>query len=684
MLPIIIYRYKRKKKRPISSRRISILTTRRIGKASSAQYVTESTTVGHIARNELDTHADTCCAGANWTILDLTGEVCEVSPFLDSYQPKQEIPLARCATVWTDLDTSQEYLLVCNQMLWFGNSLHNSLINPNQIRSFGLLVNDDPFSSADDFGISSDSVFIPFNTTGTIIHFHSRVPNDWEKKHLPVILLTGDAWNPSEEIMQYGKHSMEATEMRSIHTLTSGSDRRQIQSATTNFRSNERSITPLSNISMVYDPQQFRERLISAVNIATTYRDDIDRQSCSVVTNVRHSKATPEEVARKWNIGLQTAKDTLKVTTQAGIRTAIHPMTRRLRVDHLHLHRQRLRGTWYMDTLMSKVKSKLGNTCANVYTDGKFTRAVPMTSRKDAGKSLIDFTDDVGIPEHLVTDGATEFTGRHTEFIKEARRMRIKLHTTEQGRKNQNHAAEREIGFLAKRWKLRMNKKKVPKRLWDFGLVYESELLSRMARGSSKRTGYEEVTGQTPDISEWLDFEFYDLVWWLDRPSKPDFSENTRRLARWLGVSHRIGSDLCYWLITGSGKIISKTSVEHVIRDDHLNKDTMAEIERFQQQLDESLDDANFAVENDAEYESMFLDDIDMDDNPGINYGDTGQTPSVDEYGDMNIENRPDDDDEEAVDKYLNVELILDIGTNGERRGRVIKRSRGLDGEPIG
>jgi DNA-binding transcriptional regulator PaaX len=88
-----------------------------------------------------------------------------------------------------------------------------------------------------------------------------------------------------------------------------------------------------------------------------------------------------------------------------------------------------------------------------------------MTSRKDAGKSLIDFTDDVGIPERLVTDGATEFNRQHTKFIKEARRMRIMLHTTEQGRKNQNHAAEREIGFLAKRWKLRMMKKKVPKRL---------------------------------------------------------------------------------------------------------------------------------------------------------------------------------------------------------------------------
>jgi hypothetical protein len=153
-----------------------------------------------------------------------------------------------------------------------------------------------------------------------------------------------------------------------------------------------------------------------------------------------------------------------------------------------------------------------------------------MTSRKDAGKSLIDFTDNVGIPERLVTDGATEYTRRHTEFVKEARRMWI--HMTEQGHKNQNHAAEHEIGFLAKRWILWMTKKKVPKRLWDYGLVYESELLSRMASGSNRRTGYEEVTGQTPDISEWLDFEFYDLVWWLDRPTKPNFTDATRRLAR--------------------------------------------------------------------------------------------------------------------------------------------------------
>jgi hypothetical protein len=55
--------------------------------------------------------------------MELMGEICEVNPFLASYQPPvQEIPVARCSTVWTDqTDSSMEYLLVGDQMLWFGS-----------------------------------------------------------------------------------------------------------------------------------------------------------------------------------------------------------------------------------------------------------------------------------------------------------------------------------------------------------------------------------------------------------------------------------------------------------------------------------------------------------------------------------------------------------------------------------
>jgi hypothetical protein len=37
---------------------------------------------------------------------------------------------------------------------------------------------------------------------------------------------------------------------------------------------------------------------------------------------------------------------------------------------------------------------------------------------KGSSRLLIDFTDDVGIPETLVMDGATQVTGKHTDDMK--------------------------------------------------------------------------------------------------------------------------------------------------------------------------------------------------------------------------------------------------------------------------
>ena len=58
-------------------------------------------------------------------------------------------------------------------------------------------------------------------------------------------------------------------------------------------------------------------------------------------------------------------------------------------------------------------------------------------------------------------------------------------------------------------------------------------------------TPYESVTGDTPDISEYVDFGFWDLVWFWDKPR----DDRNPKLARWLGVAHRVGSALCYYVI---------------------------------------------------------------------------------------------------------------------------------------
>jgi len=127
-----------------------------------------------------------------------------------------------------------------------------------------------------------------------------------------------------------------------------------------------------------------------------------------------------------------------------------------------------------------------------------------------------------------------------------------------------------------------MSKKQIPRRLWDFGLACEAEILSRMSRGKDGRTGHEEVFGHTPNIAECLDFEFYDRVWWWDRGDKISSTEDPKRLGRWLGTSHRVGGNTCYWIIAESGNIVSKSTVQHVIKDDFLNPNVNLFQRRFE------------------------------------------------------------------------------------------------------
>jgi hypothetical protein len=84
-------------------------------------------------------------------------------------------------------------------------------------------------------------------------------------------------------------------------------------------------------------------------------------------------------------------------------------------------------------------------------------------------------------------------------------------------------------------------------------------------------------------------------------------------LACWLGISHHVGSDLCSWLIAESGKIISKTSVEHVIHHDYIDQEKKMMINEFNTTLTRNLDDENFQIEGDREYRSWHHPDINDD-----------------------------------------------------------------------
>jgi hypothetical protein len=112
-------------------------------------------------------------------------------------------------------------------------------------------------------------------------------------------------------------------------------------------------------------------------------------------------------------IGLEKAKNTLEVTTQKGIRTAIHPVTRRFPTTlQPHIRERRLQGPFYSDICFFTNKSIQQDKCAQVTIDSKgFMLFWPMKAKPEANNGLLDFINNNGIPEWLVADGAMEQDG---------------------------------------------------------------------------------------------------------------------------------------------------------------------------------------------------------------------------------------------------------------------------------
>ena len=215
-----------------------------------------------------------------------------------------------------------------------------------------------------------------------------------------------------------------------------------------------------------------------------------------------------------------------------------------------------------------------------------------------------------------------------------------------------------------------MIKKGAPKIVWDYGFVHQAGVLSRLARGRNGQTGIEEVTGNTPYISEWLDFDFYDRVWWLDT-KKPATNDDNVTLNRWLGISHKIGSDMCYWVLTVSGNVIARTTVQHVNRDEYLDLVMCERIKEFDEKIEKRLDDTNFV---NPEARELYIDEFEYENEAA--HRDGTQMPDDDEYADMNTEERPkqDDVDFETYDKYIGSEVMMDVPGEGPNRATVRRR----------
>jgi hypothetical protein len=186
----------------------------------------------------------------------------------------------------------------------------------------------------------------------------------------------------------------------------------------------------------------------------------------------------------------------------------------------------------------------------------------------------------------------------------------------------------------------------------------------------------EQITGKTPDISEYLDFGFYDWVWYKDNAG---IGEN--KIGRWLGVSHRIGNLMSYWILTITGHVISQTTVQRVTNLELATDEVKSSCKDYDQRVAEQMNDANHVIPGDGDIQLQDWNEFPVEEDPDFvaEFQNVVSDPEI-----------PEEDDSFTPDvfgdMYLNMEIALPHGggdPEDTQFAKVTKRLRDAEGRPI-
>ena len=481
----------------------------------------------------LDSHADISCAGRDAHILSQNeGRTCTVHPFNDSYDPMKGINIVNALFKYETID-GEEYVLEVNQCLDFSTTMVHSILCTNQARHIGIIVNDVPKVcdnlSTQDIRTKDGRNIMPLEMNGPIPYLPISKPSTNDIEFLPRIKLTSDdiEWDPYAIFNEQRTNEYKYLE----HDF--------------DISWNIQGLNTLDHIINVHS-----KRILA-------------------ISHLNNGKFKAEDLANLWGIGTNAAQRTLNATTQLATRHLNGRVSKRVRT---RMHQRRYRQLWghlsrfSSDTFKSKVKSLRGNNYFQLFcNNGAFTKIYSMKGKKESHLALNRFLHEIGVPSELHTDGAGEMV--HGEWNTLCQRYKIYRTYTEPHSPWQN-IAERAGGVIKAKTRDLMRKTNTPLVLWDYCAEYTAELRCMTATNLfdlNNRTPFETVLGFTPDISELVEFGWYQWVWYHD-PVHPD-KDN---LGRWLGPAHNIGQGLAYYILNHNAEVVVRSTVSG-IKDDYIS-----------------------------------------------------------------------------------------------------------------
>ena len=646
---------------------------------------------------ELDSHADTCVAGSNFVLLEDPHKHVTVHPYSDEYKPIDNVPIATVGTVWVSPKDGRPYLLIVNEALYFGERLKHSLLCPNQMRAYGVDVNDCPRQfdkrSTHSIEVKEHGLSIPLELLGIASAFPTHKPSDKEVDELTRITLTSAKdWHPSSNEYSQAEARLAQNGPR-ISGLSTYADHslytkyalgRRVMAARTLRHSTDEAMSFADDQS-----EDLYTRLVAQVHVASddihgdglAGHNDADvyperhRVLSALTSEERSSTVTPEILSRRWGIGLSTAKQTLRVTTQAGIRNVLAPAERKVRKKSPWLMFPTLRGQYYADEMFSTAKSIRGHKGASVYTNGAgFDHCYPWKRKAHAPETLMSFIHDCGIPHTLVTDGAKEeILGRAKETM-ETYRIKHRITVPYSPWQNLAESAIRELKNAIRRHSRRTRS---PRRLWCLLGQWAAAIRRLTALGIASlegRTPTEAVMGSTPDVSTYAMFDWYQYVYYWTPTAQFPFQK--KELGRWVGVAENYTDVYSYYILKANGELVIRKSVWSLSQDEMQQPDIQAQLKQLDAGINQSIGDGlddDAVAPGVAEQHPNPPDDLFDDEGEDVvaPFEEPPNDPDTEEYT------------PEALDEYLHAEVMLPHGGD-LLKAKVIGRKHDADGRPIG
>jgi hypothetical protein len=242
---------------------------------------------------------------------------------------------------------------------------------------------------------------------------------------------------------------------------------------------------------------------------------------------------------------IQNAGETMSKTIQRGLRYFEGDLTRRFRTRQKQLENRYLATKMYTDTFFKEKVSARENTCAQLFVTAEgFVTGRPLKTKADAYTVLEYVCRKYGVPKLLVSNRAKEeLLGDWGRVLKQ----NLIQQSTSEPHSGWQNRCEDEIREVCKHFQCIMATNKCPEAFWDFALEYIIGVRQFVVRqAADNRSPIETITGETPNILEYMDFDFYQFVKYRDATSDQD---DPVQLGRWLGIAQEVGSPFTYWIL---------------------------------------------------------------------------------------------------------------------------------------